>query len=41
MVCAYLVYSGMSVDEALHLYADRRTTNNNGVGDLFHKFASL
>ncbi|KAF5480238.1 hypothetical protein F2P56_001002 [Juglans regia] len=31
MVCAYLVYIGMSADEALQLYADRRTTNNEGV----------
>ncbi|KAF7820499.1 phosphatidylinositol 3,4,5-trisphosphate 3-phosphatase and protein-tyrosine-phosphatase PTEN1 [Senna tora] len=31
MVSAYLVYSGMSADEALQLYADRRTTNNEGV----------
>ncbi|XXG81273.1 hypothetical protein AAC387_Pa09g1948 [Persea americana] len=31
MVCAYLVYSGMSPDEALQLYAHRRTTDNNGV----------
>jgi len=31
MVCAYLVYTGMSADEALQLYADRRTTNNEGV----------
>ncbi|MCL7046153.1 hypothetical protein MKW94_024510 [Papaver nudicaule] len=31
MVCAYLVYSGMSAEEALQLYAQRRTTNNEGV----------
>ena len=31
MVCAYLVYKGMSVDEALQLYADRQTTNKEGV----------
>ncbi|PKA53670.1 phosphatidylinositol-3,4,5-trisphosphate 3-phosphatase [Apostasia shenzhenica] len=31
MVCAYLVYSGMTADEALQLYANRRTINNNGV----------
>lgn len=31
MVCAYLAYCGMSADEALQLYADRRTTNNEGV----------
>lgn len=31
MVCAYLVYSGLSAEEALHLYAHKRTTNNKGV----------
>ncbi|KAI3953791.1 hypothetical protein MKW98_017615 [Papaver atlanticum] len=31
MVCCYLVYSGMSAEEALQLYAQRRTTNNEGV----------
>ncbi|MED6197993.1 hypothetical protein PIB30_061948 [Stylosanthes scabra] len=31
MVCSYLIYSGMSADEALQLYAERRTTNNEGV----------
>ncbi|KAJ1401572.1 Tensin-type phosphatase domain, partial [Sesbania bispinosa] len=31
MVCAYLTYCGMSADEALQLYAIRRTTNNEGV----------
>lgn len=31
MVCAYLIYCGMSAEEALHLYAHRRTTNNEGV----------
>ncbi|KAI3970855.1 hypothetical protein MKX01_024502 [Papaver californicum] len=31
MVCAYLVYSGLSAEEALQLYAQRRTTNNEGV----------
>ncbi|XP_038903304.1 phosphatidylinositol 3,4,5-trisphosphate 3-phosphatase and protein-tyrosine-phosphatase PTEN1 [Benincasa hispida] len=31
MVCAYLVYCGMSVEDALQLYAQRRTTNNEGV----------
>ncbi|XP_054788660.1 phosphatidylinositol 3,4,5-trisphosphate 3-phosphatase and protein-tyrosine-phosphatase PTEN1 isoform X3 [Prosopis cineraria] len=31
MVSSYLVYSGMLTDEALQLYADRRTTNNEGV----------
>ncbi|KAH7554521.1 hypothetical protein ACOSP7_028070 [Xanthoceras sorbifolium] len=31
MVCAYLVYSGMTAEEALQLYAYKRTTNNEGV----------
>ncbi|KAF9591499.1 hypothetical protein IFM89_004553, partial [Coptis chinensis] len=31
MVCAYLVYCGMSAEEALQLYADKRTVNNEGV----------
>jgi phosphatidylinositol-3,4,5-trisphosphate 3-phosphatase and dual-specificity protein phosphatase PTEN len=31
MVSSYLTYCGMSADEALQLYADRRTTNNEGV----------
>ncbi|OWM74784.1 phosphatidylinositol 3,4,5-trisphosphate 3-phosphatase and protein-tyrosine-phosphatase PTEN1 [Punica granatum] len=31
MVCSYLVYGGMSPEEALQLYAQRRTTNNEGV----------
>ncbi|KAF4397603.1 hypothetical protein G4B88_027343 [Cannabis sativa] len=31
MVCSYLVYSGMSAEEALQLYAHKRTTNNEGV----------
>ncbi|KAI9153386.1 hypothetical protein LWI28_010623 [Acer negundo] len=31
MVCAYLVYSGMAAEEALQLYAYKRTTNNEGV----------
>ncbi|XP_039042747.1 phosphatidylinositol 3,4,5-trisphosphate 3-phosphatase and protein-tyrosine-phosphatase PTEN1-like [Hibiscus syriacus] len=31
MVCAYLVYTGMSAEEALQLYAQMRTTNNEGV----------
>ncbi|XP_015583139.2 phosphatidylinositol 3,4,5-trisphosphate 3-phosphatase and protein-tyrosine-phosphatase PTEN1 [Ricinus communis] len=31
MVCAYLVYSGMTAEEALQLYANKRTTNNEGV----------
>ncbi|GAB4831710.1 Phosphatidylinositol 3,4,5-trisphosphate 3-phosphatase and protein-tyrosine-phosphatase pten1 [Ancistrocladus abbreviatus] len=31
MVCCYLVYCGMSAEEALQLYAHKRTTNNEGV----------
>lgn len=31
MVCCYLVYKGMPAEEALQLYADRRSTNNEGV----------
>ncbi|KAJ7555952.1 hypothetical protein O6H91_05G062500 [Diphasiastrum complanatum] len=31
MVCAYLVYTGMSAEEALKLYASRRTYNDEGV----------
>ncbi|XP_059642922.1 phosphatidylinositol 3,4,5-trisphosphate 3-phosphatase and protein-tyrosine-phosphatase PTEN1 [Cornus florida] len=31
MVCAYLVYCGMSAEEALQVYAHKRTTNNEGV----------
>ncbi|KAJ4826307.1 Phosphatidylinositol 3,4,5-trisphosphate 3-phosphatase and protein-tyrosine-phosphatase pten1 [Turnera subulata] len=31
MVCAYLVYSGMKAEDALQLYANKRTTNNEGV----------
>ncbi|XP_047959902.1 phosphatidylinositol 3,4,5-trisphosphate 3-phosphatase and protein-tyrosine-phosphatase PTEN1 [Salvia hispanica] len=31
MVSCYLVYTGMPADKALHLYAERRTTNNEGV----------
>ncbi|PON40796.1 Atypical dual specificity phosphatase, subfamily A [Parasponia andersonii] len=31
MVCAYLVYGGMSAEDALQLYAHKRTTNNEGV----------
>jgi phosphatidylinositol-3,4,5-trisphosphate 3-phosphatase/dual-specificity protein phosphatase PTEN len=33
MVCAYLVYTGMSAEDALQLYANRRTYNNQGVCD--------
>ncbi|CAM8991193.1 unnamed protein product [Rhodiola kirilowii] len=31
MVCAYLVYCSLSAEKALQLYANRRTTNNQGV----------
>ncbi|KAM0055448.1 putative phosphoric monoester hydrolase [Helianthus debilis subsp. tardiflorus] len=31
MVCSYLVYTGMLAEEALQVYADKRTTNNLGV----------
>ncbi|CAA0828387.1 Calcium/lipid-binding (CaLB) phosphatase [Striga hermonthica] len=31
MVSCYLVYTGMSSERALHLFAERRTTNNKGV----------
>ncbi|GER45814.1 calcium/lipid-binding (CaLB) phosphatase, partial [Striga asiatica] len=31
MVSCYLVYTGMSAERALHVYAERRTTNNEGV----------
>ncbi|XP_057769650.1 phosphatidylinositol 3,4,5-trisphosphate 3-phosphatase and protein-tyrosine-phosphatase PTEN1 [Salvia miltiorrhiza] len=31
MVSCYLVYTGMPAEKALHLYAERRTTNNEGV----------
>lgn len=34
MVSAYLVYSGMTAEEALQLYANKRTTNNQGVSDI-------
>ncbi|KAK6255951.1 hypothetical protein SCA6_017256, partial [Theobroma cacao] len=34
MVCAYLVYSGMLAEEALQLYAQKRTTNNEGVSSI-------
>ncbi|CAL5384129.1 unnamed protein product [Camellia sinensis] len=34
MVSAYLVYSGMSAEEALQVYAHKRTTNNEGVSIL-------
>ncbi|TYK25611.1 Phosphatidylinositol-3,4,5-trisphosphate 3-phosphatase and dual-specificity protein phosphatase PTEN [Cucumis melo var. makuwa] len=38
MVCAYLVYCGMSVEDALQLYAQRRTTNNEGVSHVRYQF---
>lgn len=31
MVCSYLVYTGMSAEESLRVYAEERTTNNEGV----------
>ncbi|KAL2240374.1 UNVERIFIED_CONTAM: Phosphatidylinositol 3,4,5-trisphosphate 3-phosphatase and protein-tyrosine-phosphatase PTEN1 [Sesamum indicum] len=31
MVSCYLVYTGMSAEKALQVYAERRTTNNEGV----------
>ncbi|XP_010317527.1 phosphatidylinositol 3,4,5-trisphosphate 3-phosphatase and protein-tyrosine-phosphatase PTEN1 [Solanum lycopersicum] len=31
MVCSYLVYTGMSAEDALRVYAEKRTTNNEGV----------
>ncbi|GFP91774.1 hypothetical protein PHJA_001321400 [Phtheirospermum japonicum] len=31
MVSCYLVYTGMSAERALQVYADKRTTNNEGV----------
>ncbi|CAI9109778.1 OLC1v1009675C1 [Oldenlandia corymbosa var. corymbosa] len=31
MVSAYLVYMGMSAEKAMQLYAEKRTTNNEGV----------
>ncbi|KAJ8427798.1 hypothetical protein Cgig2_025816 [Carnegiea gigantea] len=31
MVCCYLVYTGMSAEEALRFYAHKRTRDNNGV----------
>ncbi|KAL5987808.1 Phosphatidylinositol 3,4,5-trisphosphate 3-phosphatase and protein-tyrosine-phosphatase pten1 [Asimina triloba] len=31
MVCAYLVYCGVPADEALKQFAEKRTTNNEGV----------
>lgn len=34
MVCSYLVYTGMSAEEALQLYAHKRTTNNEGVSHI-------
>lgn len=37
MVCTYLVYIGLSAEEALQLYAQKRTTNNEGVSPHFCK----
>jgi len=37
MVCTYLVYIGLSAEEALQLYAQKRTTNNEGVSPKFCK----
>lgn len=31
MVSSYLVYTGMSAEKALQVYAEKRTTNNEGV----------
>ncbi|KAF5958737.1 hypothetical protein HYC85_005962 [Camellia sinensis] len=36
MVSAYLVYSGMSAEEALQVYAHKRTTNNEGGTGRIH-----
>ncbi|KAJ0959858.1 hypothetical protein J5N97_000406 [Dioscorea zingiberensis] len=38
MVSAYLVYCGMSAEEALQLYAHRRTTNNEGVSHIRSRY---
>lgn len=40
MVCAYLVYSGMTAEEALQLYGYKRTTNDEGVRFSFVSFTS-
>ncbi|KVF06534.1 Dual specificity phosphatase, catalytic domain-containing protein, partial [Cynara cardunculus var. scolymus] len=34
MVSSFLVYTGMLAEEALQVYADKRTTNNLGVSSL-------
>ena len=34
MVCAYLVYMGTPAEQALQLYADRRSYVNEGVCDI-------
>lgn len=31
MVSSYLAYTGMSAEKAMQVYAERRTTNNEGV----------
>ncbi|KAG5615033.1 hypothetical protein H5410_014857 [Solanum commersonii] len=31
MVCSYLVYTGISAEDALRVYAEKRTINNEGV----------
>lgn len=41
MICAYLVYTGMSADDALQLYAHRRTTNNEGVSYIRYKMTNM
>lgn len=35
MVSSYLVYTGLLAEEALQVYADKRTTNNLGVSSPF------
>lgn len=34
MVSSYLVYTGMSAEKAMQVYAEKRTTNNEGVSFL-------
>lgn len=41
MVCAYLVYCGMSAEEALQLYAQQRTTNNEGVSHIRYNIQTI
>lgn len=36
MVSSYLAYLGMSAEEAMQLYAEKRTTNNEGVSHSFN-----